>query len=218
MLRITNNFRILNLTKEVLTTDSNLINSQTVRWRKPRWVPIAKSKIFKVPPRPVVPEDEEVELKRLSNNYKTQIKSIRRYLSNTYYILGKTEIDPEEQKRQFEEDYARSMELNNKWNEEQKILREKRVAENLEYELNFARNRVQREILKRQEKLQLIEEIVRKEKEKSKSYITSENIDTAIEQALANPVDYNFAVNLNGEKVTHFEHEKKTEKKTSVIQ
>lgn len=218
MLRITNNFRILNLTKEVLNTDSYVINSQTIRWRKPRWVPIAKSKVFKVPPRPVVPEDEKIELKRLNNNYNTQIKSIRRYLSNKYYRFGSSEINPEEQKRQFEEDYVRCMELNNKWNEEQKVLREKRVAEKLEDELNFARNRIEREILKQQEKFELIEEIVRKEKEKSKNYITAENIDVAIEHALANPVDYNFAINLNGEKVTDVNDEKKKEQKASVNQ
>lgn len=215
MFRI-NSFKILNITKEVLNTDSYVINSQRIRWRKPRWIPIAKSKIFKVPPRTVIPEDERIELMRLNNNYKTQIKSIRRYLNMKYYTGDAIDINLEEEEKRFEEDFARCMKINNKWNEEQRVQREKRVAEELEEALSFARNRKESELKKREEKHQLIEEIVRKEKEASKNYITLENIDAAIEHALANPVNYNFAVNLDGEKITDFEHEKKTEQKASI--
>lgn len=67
------------LTKQVL--ENPVINStfsQLVRWRrKPRWLPTAKSKLYKVPQRPVVPEEERLELQRLHYNYKTQIKAIR---------------------------------------------------------------------------------------------------------------------------------------------
>lgn len=34
--------------------------------------------------------------------------------------------------------------------------------------------------------------------ERSKTFITAENIDEAIERALANPVDYNFAIDVEG--------------------
>lgn len=34
--------------------------------------------------------------------------------------------------------------------------------------------------------------------ERSKSYITKENLDAAIDHALANPVDHNFAIDLQG--------------------
>lgn len=218
MLRITNGLKILNITKEVVNTDSYVINSQTVRWRKPRWIPQAKSKIFKVPPKTVIPEDEKIELMRLTNNYKTQIKSIRRYLHGKYYRLGTFDTNVEEQRKQFEEDFASCVEINNKWNDEQRVVREKRVAEELEEALNVARDRLELELKKREEKQQLIEEIVRKEKEESKNYITPENIDAAIERALATTVDYNFAINLDGEEIKDFEHEKKTEQKATVSQ
>ena len=35
-------------------------------------------------------------------------------------------------------------------------------------------------------------------KELSKNFITLENLDAAIEYALANPVDYNFSIDLQG--------------------
>lgn len=42
-----------------------------VRWRrKPRWLPTAKSKMFRVPERKEQTEEEKAELLRLHNNYK----------------------------------------------------------------------------------------------------------------------------------------------------
>lgn len=46
------------------------INIQSVRWRKPRWLPMAKSRVFKVSERHVLPKDEDEEWKRLNNIYR----------------------------------------------------------------------------------------------------------------------------------------------------
>lgn len=43
---------------------------QFVRYRKPRWMPTAPSKLFRVPTRPVLPADEAAEWKRINMNYK----------------------------------------------------------------------------------------------------------------------------------------------------
>lgn len=44
---------------------------QCVRWRrKPRWIPTAKSKMFKVPERKHEDPEERSELMRLHQNYK----------------------------------------------------------------------------------------------------------------------------------------------------
>lgn len=45
--------------------------------RKPIWLPMAKTKVFKIPPRPVVPPEEYEEMKRIHNHYRTVVKSIR---------------------------------------------------------------------------------------------------------------------------------------------
>jgi small subunit ribosomal protein S26 len=59
----------------------NNLNSpylQTLRWkRKPIWLPTAKSKVFRVPKRPVIPKDEFLEIQRLYNNYRTYYRSVR---------------------------------------------------------------------------------------------------------------------------------------------
>lgn len=50
---------------------------QQVRWRKPRWVPKAPSKIFVVrEPTPIDPE-EYAMMSTLYNHYRTRLKSIR---------------------------------------------------------------------------------------------------------------------------------------------
>lgn len=51
---------------------------QCVRWkRKPRWLPVAKSKLFRIPERPKIDESEDIELKRLHDRYRTEMRSVR---------------------------------------------------------------------------------------------------------------------------------------------
>ena len=57
------------------TSFSNLLSVS--RWRKGRWLPVAPSKKFRIPPRqPKIPEELE-ELKRLHNNYRMEMKALR---------------------------------------------------------------------------------------------------------------------------------------------
>ena len=62
----------------------NLINTTCIQsrgkrdWvRKPLGSPMAKSKLFRIPQKPTLPEDEKAEIKRLYDNYKNQMKSLR---------------------------------------------------------------------------------------------------------------------------------------------
>lgn len=86
--------------------------------RKPRWLPVAKSKIYRIPKRPEVPEEERLELKRINNNYKTQIRAIRRF----YYedmIKEKSTLhsaSSEMSQRVEAEEWERCVELNDQWN------------------------------------------------------------------------------------------------------
>lgn len=86
--------------------------------RKPRWLPVAKSKIYRIPKRPEVPEEERQELKRINNNYKTQMRAVRRF----YYedmIKEKSTLhsaSSEMSQRVEAEEWARCVELNDQWN------------------------------------------------------------------------------------------------------
>ncbi|XP_044268744.1 probable 28S ribosomal protein S26, mitochondrial [Tribolium madens] len=196
MLRITSNFRLLNSLPEYLQ------NYQPVRWRrKPLWMPTAKSKLFRVPIRPQIPEEEDNELKRLTNNYRTAMKSIRRFLTYRYSVSLQATADTEQLKKAFEEDFSRCKAINDEWNAELERLRNERIARQLEEDVKFAENRKQEWLKREKELLAQAEEIVRKEKEIVATFITPETLDEAIEKALNNPVDYNFAIDLEGNKI-----------------
>ncbi|CAH1967003.1 unnamed protein product [Acanthoscelides obtectus] len=214
MLSLTHSLRSLAIAGEAIPSNYKY---QAVRWRKPRWVPKAKSKIFKVPERPVIPEEEKLELMRLYNNYRTKVKSLRSYLVAKHCTKFQASEDPEEQRRLFEEDLQHCIKMNNEWNEKQRIFREQAMTEELEANLSYARKRLEDELIKQEEKIKAIEEIVQKQKEAAKNFILPENIDEAIDKALENPVDYNFAITLNGEKIIGYYNHKVGDKNENVV-
>ena len=60
--------------KSGYNVSSNPACVQCVRWRrKPRWLPVAKTRLFRVPERKQEDPDERAELFRLHNNYKYNI-------------------------------------------------------------------------------------------------------------------------------------------------
>lgn len=193
-------------------------NIQTVRWgRKPIWLPTAKSKLFKVAPRKKLPVEEYEELKRLHNNYRTKIKSIRKYFEDNYSIHNMEKFDEEQHKNTIEADFARCNVVNDEWNANVKVLREQRVNKELEDTLNVAKQRLQERIEFNAKKHEMIEEIVRREKEAAKDFITIDKIDSAIEYAINNPVDYNYALDLEGNKISGQETNSLDKKNQKVI-
>lgn len=191
--------RVSNLKNLIGTTENfnNFVNLQALRWRrKPRWLPVAKSKMYRIPPRTITPEDEKIELRRLYNNYRTQMKGIRSYLHSEYNVKSVI-VDTEEHEKRFMKEFQTCSKINDEWNEERRQAREVRHASELERDKQIAYKRLDDNIELQKQKLETIEEIVRREKEHAKYFITPENLDEAIEKALANPVDHNFAIDLN---------------------
>ncbi|GAB0095660.1 Probable 28S ribosomal protein S26, mitochondrial [Sergentomyia squamirostris] len=170
---------------------------QSVRWRrKPRWLPMAKSRYNKTPVRtPVNPEEKE-EMKRLYNVYRTQIRSVRKFLiTEVQTKLAQTsviDLSPEEE----EAEMKRCLEINAKWNEEIAKARDERQAKLLEARKEDIMDRLEAKKYREEERIRLAEEKVRVEIERSKTFITRENLEKSIEQALDNPMDYNFALDL----------------------
>ncbi|CAG9793213.1 unnamed protein product [Diatraea saccharalis] len=170
--------------------------------RKPRWLPVAKSKIYRIPKRPVVSEEERLELLRINNNYKTQMRAIRRfYYEEMIKEKSTKESASSEMSIRLEaEDWARCVELNEKWNAEVAAEREERrkiqLAEMEEYAL--AHMEVKDRELK--ERIEKATKEIKRQKELSETFITPENLDEAIEYAIANPTDYNYAIDLRGKK------------------
>ncbi|XP_065092620.1 small ribosomal subunit protein mS26 [Ochlerotatus camptorhynchus] len=178
-----------------------LLQYTTVRHhRKPRWLGTAKSKLFRVPERKQQIADEVAELKRLHNNYHTQMKAVRRFLmdeveaSKLVSRAGVVIQTPEEEAAEWEE----VQRINEDWNRKVGEVRDKRLAEEREQRRNYILERLVAKEQREQENRERVEERVRLEKELSKAYITRDNIEKAIEMALVQPISYNFAIDLNG--------------------
>lgn len=171
----------------------------SVRFRKPIWLPKAPTKRFRVPKRPVVPPQEKLELDRLVKSYKTINKAILAYHAD---INARSSVtDPqviEDQKKKEEEDWDRSNFLNNEWNAEVAAEREQRLA--IEKEQKVLKILAEKEAKEAQDKLDIAraEQKVQDEIEKSKTFITRDNIDEHIERALSSHVDYNYAIDKDG--------------------
>uniref|UniRef100_D3TRB7 Small ribosomal subunit protein mS26 n=1 Tax=Glossina morsitans morsitans TaxID=37546 RepID=D3TRB7_GLOMM len=200
MLRLYNPilFQYLNVGNK---TVGNSCGLEFVRWRrKPRWLPVAKSKMFRIPQRKPQSLEEKNELLRLHNNYRTQMRSIRLYLREENQRIAETTtmdhiaLTPQQE----EEEFNRCLQENEKWNNEINKIRELRLAKEREETKAYVQEKLRLAEEREEELMQRIESLVKKEKELSKTFITHEKLDEAIEHALANPVDYNFALDLQG--------------------
>lgn len=201
--------RIKNATQDAMHQRADaalLLGLHQVRWKqprgmKPRWMPMAPTKLFKINLGP--PKDlEEIKLlQQMHAAYRTEMKAIRNFWKEQNQrdleLADKDSLVSQEEEREHE----RLLEENEKENQRVAQLRmqrnkeeeEKRVQELLQREAD-AKAKIA--ALKEQ-----VEEIVRAEKERSSTYVTLENLDEAIEFAIENPVSYSYAIDAQGKEI-----------------
>ncbi|KAK5857760.1 hypothetical protein PBY51_010981 [Eleginops maclovinus] len=177
---------------------------EAVRGRKSRTDPVAKSKVGRIKvPSPVDPV-EMVVLKERYGEYQMIMRALRlefkeemlrkRYEEDTGSLA-------EERARQEAEEHRILMDFNHQENQRMLKLRvlrvqqEKEEADCKKLEVILQREQEQQEIVKEKEK-----EIL-KLQEDAKNFITMENLDQRIEEALDNPKNYNFAIDKQGKVV-----------------
>ncbi|XP_037721525.1 probable 28S ribosomal protein S26, mitochondrial [Drosophila subpulchrella] len=182
-------------------TGGNSFALEFVRWRrKPRWLPVAKSKMFRVPERKKQTEEERTELMRLHNHYKTQLRSVRQFLREENVRHDETStvdhivLTPEQEEAEFQ----KCIDANAAWNAAIAKERDQRLAKEREEKVAYVQERLEARQVREEERKEQANQRVLLEIERSKTYITRENLDAAIETALANPVDHNYAIDLAG--------------------
>nr|CAG4645185.1 EOG090X0FQ9 [Leptodora kindtii] len=170
-----------------------------VTWvRKPLALGTAKSKVFRVPRKPDLPQDETREIKRIYDIYKTQMKSIRQYFVEQEQKQADTGEAAQLQAKKDEDEFHRLIEENCFENKVTAVFREAKLRE-LEESM---KEKVALSLARKQERDRaLMEEIsttINKEENAAVSFISRDDIQMAIEEALASPQDFNFAVDLSG--------------------
>lgn len=180
------------------------VQFQQVRWRKRRTDPIAKSKIGRVREPKQVDPWEQAFFKEKLPHYKSTLRAIRHMLKEELERKkGETAegLSSIEQEREEEEEFRQLL----KWNEEEnaKIAakrREKLAAKAKELEEENLQRLLRKEGAEVEE-TERLRELVLQEQEASKTFITMETMESAIEEALDNPRDYNFLIKKSGDPV-----------------
>ncbi|XP_063382604.1 small ribosomal subunit protein mS26 [Cydia fagiglandana] len=171
--------------------------------RKPRWLPVAKSKIYRIPKRPELSEEERIELLRINNNYHTQMRAIRRFYHEEM-IKEKSTLESASSEMSIKveaEEWERCIKVNEEWNATVAAEREERRKQQLAEREEFILSRMQKKDELMRQRIEKASQEIRKQKELSSTFITPETLDEAIERALANPIDYNFAIDLQGNQI-----------------
>jgi len=164
-------------------------------------MPKAPSKIYYVPERKHVPEEDKVTMEKLFTNYRTSMKSLKRHLRRDWETQQRSRAQPGHvvSPEQEEAEHRQLMEFNRAENARMAAERHNRLAEQEE----TVRRKVERLRIEAEQKQQRDREnavqLIRTQEEISKLYIPREQLEEAIEVALANEeTDYNFAIDRDG--------------------
>lgn len=134
--------------------------------RKPRWLPVAKSKIYRIPKRPEISEEERLELLRINNNYKTQMRAIRRFYHEEM-IKEKSSLesaDSEMSQKVEADEWEKCVKINEQWNKQVAAEREERRKIELAAMEEYALKRMEAKDKELQERILRASEEIKREK------------------------------------------------------
>jgi len=167
--------------------------------RKPVWQPMAPSKLFRIKQKEELTSEEKAQREHLQHTYSINMKSIKNFLREEFYLptlsaggRSQEEVtkEEEEQQRLFEENDRENEKISNLRTERMNMFRKDKEAELIAQQLQ-----IEQENIRHGKEL---DEIVKREIVRSKTYITKENLDIMIEEALAHETSYDFAIDTNG--------------------
>ena len=166
--------------------------------KKPRWVPMARSKMFKFPPESKIPVQEQVLIKELEQQYLMRMRALQHYLYEEDVKAGDTGEAALIAAEKEEKIHIQNLADND---EENKRIAEARALRLLN-EAEERKSRIQNELIAHEEQekilLEKVEVKVEKEIVEMENRIKPEDLERAIETALANPVDFEYAIDLQG--------------------
>lgn len=154
------------VTHRVLQAALPQISQCAAAHKKPRWLPVAKSKLFRIPKRPVVSTEERLELLRVHNNYKTQMRAIRHFYHNEMIIekSSKASKSSEQSIKLEAADWERCLALNEQWNIRVSKERDERRAKEMEKLEQYALERMEKKDRELQENIERVSKEIRKQK------------------------------------------------------
>ncbi|XP_056327287.1 28S ribosomal protein S26, mitochondrial [Danio aesculapii] len=174
---------------------------ESVRGRKSRTDPKAKSKIGRIKTPPPVDPVEMIAMKERYTEYSLILKALRlEFRENMLRKRYEEKVGSvaEERAKRDAEEHKSLMAWNDAENHRLQVIREQRVQKEAEA---AEEKRKEAAMLHQQELENYIKEKERQIlqlQEEAKNFITLENLDQRIEEALDNPINYNFAIDKEG--------------------
>ncbi|MFH4980606.1 hypothetical protein AB6A40_007315 [Gnathostoma spinigerum] len=187
-------------------TRTVLFNGSTFRYfrrkppkpGKPPIEPPAKRVLYHVTHAPWMKPEDVKELLWRRHVYNNAIESIKKVFKQELDRRQALGLGIAAMKEQEEQEFERLLEENNQRNAELARDRERRHEEEI---VNIERTileEIDAELAKRKEVAMECSKKVEDMIERSKNFVTYENLDEKIKEALENPVVYDFAIDLNG--------------------
>lgn len=171
--------------------------------RKPIWMPTAPSKLFRIAEHNFYTPEEVKQIYTISRAFKAQEQSIQEFMKHEFYIPATQsgglpaefiEKEAELDKRLYEEnerENARVAKLKEEaFNQQLRAMEDKIMEEKMNKEERFM------------ETARKIDQYVKDQKSDPNSFVTPDNIDAIIEQALENPVNFEYCIEISGNKRT----------------
>jgi small subunit ribosomal protein S26 len=166
--------------------------------KKPRWLGPAKSKMFVLKKRNHTPPEEIEQLLKLKWHYRDRMAAISQHLYEDYLRHSDTGDAAREEARLEEQDHNRLLKENEDENARVAKLRDLRLKK----EYIDEEERIRKELTEFDEQEKLRQEemtnIIKAETEAIQNRIKVEDLERAVEIALENPLDYEYAIDKEG--------------------
>lgn len=171
--------------------------------RKHIWLPQAPSKLFKIPPKVELSNEEKEMLEQLEFRYNSTYTSIVNHCRQYFYLPTQlTDDEIESRKTQVamkeEEIFKRRLKENNDENKRVAAVRlERRTKEMAELKTYLLEEKM-KESAKNESLVEKAKKEVEIEMKRSETYLTKDKLEEAVEEALLHPVHYEWAVDWSG--------------------
>jgi len=166
--------------------------------RKPRWIPMARSKMFVEPPTCTIPQAELDHETSLHKEYNHRMRALTQYLYDDEAKFSDTGEAGRLEALEEERQHALLLQENEECNKQIQERRNERLKNDMEeVKSNIQLQLKANEELER-ERIARADEYVRKEAVSIGQRIEPQDLEAAIINALENPIDPEFALDRDG--------------------
>lgn len=159
---------------------------------------MARSKMFKDPPKCLIEQEELEHVKDLEEEYNRRVRALVQYLDEDYLKFSDVGEAAKLEAERENQMHLQLLKLNEEENARVALLRVERLQREAEERKRSIAEELATAAKEEEERLARVDLMVQKETVQIMNRIKPEDFGAAIERALDNPVDYEFAIDTKG--------------------